>query len=172
MLKQLFENYSDAEDIDLIADNRIRDEIRAACPDDHTVDVYFNAGTAAQKRMKITHIIQECMYHLKLKIFGNERLGRSPQLGVAAWSKRFDTFQLYLPMCLWDAGAKRGLYPHKYNEEDCREILEVALSPAYLIELHDDGWCLQSNPYAQSIAKLKEIEPRILRQVKFAKEQL
>ena len=34
----------------------------------------------------------------------------------------------------------------------------------------DDGWCLQSNQYAQSIAKLKEIEPEILRQVKFAKE--
>ena len=182
-----FESYEDAEDIDKIADSRIRDEIRDACPDDATIDVYFNAGTAAQKRVKISHIIRECMYHLKLKIFGNERLGRSsfiqlkrairnmkisPQLGIAAWSKRFDTFQLYLPMCLWDAGAKRGLYPHKYNEEDCREILEFALSPAYLIELHDDGWCLQSNPYAQSIAKLKEIEPGILRQVKFAKEQL
>ena len=34
----------------------------------------------------------------------------------------------------------------------------------------DDGWCLQSNQYTQSIAKLKEIEPEILRQVKFAKE--
>ena len=56
------------------------------------------------------------MYVLpQAQIIGNEQLGRSsfielkrtianmkisPQLGVAAWSKRFDTFQLYLPMCL------------------------------------------------------------------------
>ncbi|OEU11608.1 hypothetical protein FRACYDRAFT_244725 [Fragilariopsis cylindrus CCMP1102] len=182
-----FENYPDAEDIDLIEDQRIKDDIRVECPDDATIAVYFNAGTAAQKRKKITHIIQECMYHLKLKIFGNEMLGRSsfiqlkrtirnmkisPQLGVAAWSKRFDTFQLYLPMCLWDTGAKRGLYPAKYDEENCREILEYALSPVYLLKLHDDGWCLQSNPYTQSITKLKEIEPGILKQLKFVKEQL
>ena len=125
------------------------------------LEVYFNAGTAAQKKKKTTHIIQECMYHLKLKIFGNETLGRSsfiqlkrtirnmkisPQLGVAAWSERFDAFQLYLPITLWDAGSKRGLYPTKYDEENCREILEYALSPVYLTKLHDDGLCLQSNP--------------------------
>ncbi|OEU21421.1 hypothetical protein FRACYDRAFT_235044 [Fragilariopsis cylindrus CCMP1102] len=182
-----FEGYSDAEDIDLIEDQTIRDEIRDDCPDDATIDAYFNAGNAAQKRKKITHIIRECMYHLKLKIFGNETLGRSsfiqlkrsirnmkisPQLGVAAWSKRFDTFQLYLPMCLWDAGAKKGLYPTRYDEENCREILEYALSPVYLTKLHDDGWCLQSNTYVQSITKLKEIEPGILKQLKFVKEQL
>ncbi|OEU07148.1 hypothetical protein FRACYDRAFT_251631 [Fragilariopsis cylindrus CCMP1102] len=182
-----FESYEDAEDIDKIEDLTIRDEIRDEYPDDATIEAYFTAGTAAQKRMKITHIIRECMYHLKLKIFGNETLGRSsfiqlkrsirnmkisPQLGVAAWSKRFDTFQLYLPMCLWDAGAKKGLYPAKYDEENCREILEYALSPVYLTKLHDDGWCLQSNTYVQSITKLKEIEPGILKQLKFVKEQL
>jgi hypothetical protein len=182
-----FESYEDAEDIDKIEDQKIRDEIRTDCPDDATIEAYFTAGTAAQKKKKITHIIEECMYHLKLKIFGNEALGRSsfiqlkrtirnmkisPQLGVAAWSKRFDTFQLYLPMCLWDAGAKKDLYPAKYDEENCREILEYALSPVYLMKLHDDGWCLQSNTYAQSITKLKEIEPGILKQLKFAKEQL
>ena len=42
----------------------------------------------------------------------------------------------------------------------------------YLTKLHDDGWCLQSNPYTQSITKLKEIEPGILKQLKFVKEQL
>jgi hypothetical protein len=174
--------------INKIEDQRIRAEIRAECPTDNAISVYFgDNANAARKRLKITHIIQECMYHLKLKIFGNERLGRSsfiqlkrtinnmkisPQLGVAAWSKRFDTFQLYLPMTLWDAGAKRGLYPTKYDEERCRELLEYALSPVYLTELHDDGWCLSSKPYAQSITKLKEIEPGILKQLKFAKEQL
>ena len=183
-----FENYSNATDINLIEDQRIRDEIRVECTTDAAIVVYFgNTANAVRKRMKITHIIRECMYNLKLKIFGNERLGRSsfiqlkrairnmkisPQLGVASWSKRFDTFQLYLPMCLWDAGAKRNLYPIKYDEENCREILEFALNPVYLTKLHDDGWCLQSNMYAQSIAKLKEIEPEILRQVKIAKEQL
>ena len=79
---------------------------------------------------------------------------------------------LYLPMCLWDAGAKRGLYPTKFDKERCREILEYALSPVYLTELHDNGWCLSSKSYAQSITKLKEIEPGILKQLKSAKEQL
>ena len=116
------ESYTDVEDVESIEDQRIRLELSIECPTDHAIENYFSsAATAAQKKMKITHIIQECIYHLKLKIFGNERLGRSsfiqlkrtvanmkisPQLGVAAWSKRFDTFQLYLPMCLWDAGAK------------------------------------------------------------------
>ena len=62
--------------------------------------------------------------------------------------------------------------PARYDEENCREILEYALSPVYLTKLHDDGWCLQSNPYTQSITKLKEIEPGILKQLKFVKEQL
>ena len=107
-----FESYSIATDVTLIEDQRIRLEIAVECPTDHAIGVYFsNAANAARKKMKITHIIQECMYHLKLKIFGNERLGRSsfiqlkrtvanmkisPQLGVAAWSKRFDTFQQYI----------------------------------------------------------------------------
>ena len=107
-----FESYSIATDVTLIEDQRIRLEIAVECPTDHAIGVYFsNAANAARKKMKITNIIQECMYHLKLKIFGNERLGRSsfiqlkrtvanmkisPQLGVAAWSKRFDTFQLYI----------------------------------------------------------------------------
>jgi hypothetical protein len=53
-----------------------------------------------------------------------------------------------------------------------REILEYALSPVYHTELHDNGWCLSSKSYAQSITNLKEIEPGILTQLKFAKEQL
>ena len=75
------------------------------------------------------------MYHLKLKVFGNEWLEKSsfiqlkriiaqmkisPQLGVVAWSKRFDTFQLHLLMRFWEAGAMGGLYPEKYDEERCR----------------------------------------------------
>ena len=156
--------------INEIEDKSIRAEIIAECPTDNAFLVYFsNGATVARKKMKITHIIAECMYHLKLKVFGNERLGRSsfiqlkrtiaqmkisPQLGVVAWSKRFDTFQLYLLMRLWDAGAKRKLYPTKYNEERCREILEYALSPVYLTELSDIRWCLSE--------KLKEIEPGIL----------
>ena len=37
----------------------------------------FDSYRGRFKKMKITHIIQEYMYHLELKIFGNERLGRS-----------------------------------------------------------------------------------------------
>ena len=62
-----FENYSDAEDINLIEDQRIRAEIRVECTTDNAISVYFsNAANAARKRMKTKHIIQECMYHLKL----------------------------------------------------------------------------------------------------------
>ena len=181
-----FESYFTANNVDNIEDRHVREEIRDKCPVDNAIAIYFgNAASVARKKLKITHIIAECMYHLKLKVFGNKRLGKSsfiqlkrtiaqmkisPQLGVATWSKYFDTFQLYLPMCLWEASAKRGLYPEKYDEERCQEILEYALSLVYLTELSDMGWCLSEKSYGASITKLKEIEPSIIKQLKFAKQ--
>ena len=73
-----FESYSDADDATQIEDQRIRAEINIECPTEHAIEVDFDyAASTARKKTKITHIIEDCMYHLKLKIFVNERLGRT-----------------------------------------------------------------------------------------------
>ena len=43
-------------------------------------------------------------------------------LKVKAWCQRFNSFQIYLQMCLWLMGAKRGEWPTAYDEDQMREI--------------------------------------------------
>ena len=50
-----------------------------------------------------------------------------PNCDIKSWSKRFNTFQEFLPRCLWVAGAKVGKLPEVYDEARKREILEFAL---------------------------------------------
>ena len=88
---------------------------------------------------------------------------------ITAWCERFDTFQSYLPMCLWLAGAKQGEWPAEYDEFRKREILEFALSAAYLTALNNEGWCLQENTYDASIGKMVELEPEIYKRIEAQK---
>ena len=90
-------------------------------------------------------------------------------LKIKAWCQRFDTFQNYLSMTLWLAGAKRGKWPTAYEEDRKREILEFSLSAVYLTALNNIGWCLQENTYAASIGKLVEIEPEIYKKIEALK---
>ena len=104
----------------------VRRYVQAEFNTDDKIRSYFAVnGSAAYKKRQIEHIIQvqESIYHLKVKIFGNKRLGLSSfiqlkqtimqmkvthSLKIKAWCQRFDTFQTYLPMTLWLAGEKRG----------------------------------------------------------------
>ena len=88
---------------------------------------------------------------------------------VTAWCERFDTSQSYLPMCLWLAGAKRGEWPTAYDEHRKREILEFALSAAYLTALNSEGWCLQEKTYNSLIGKLVELEQEIYKRIEAQK---
>ena len=84
-----------------------------------------------------------------------------PGYNIKTWSKRFNTFQDFLPRCLWVAGAKQGIWPKAYGEERKREILETVLSKEYHSKLNSEGWCLSENKYDRSIGKIKEVEPEI-----------
>ena len=127
------------------------------------------------------YIIQESIYHLKVKIFGNERLGLSSfiqlkqtatQLKISSdcnikkWSQRFNTFQDYLPRCLWIAGPRRCEWPTAFGVDRKQEILEFSLPYNYLKALASEGWCLSKNTFEASIRKLVEIKPEILNQEK------
>ena len=90
-------------------------------------------------------------------------------LKIKAWCQRFDTFQTYLPMTLWLAGAKRREQHTGYDKYKKREILDFSLLTVYLTALNDIGWCLQENTYAASIGKLVEIEPEIYKKIKALK---
>ena len=90
---------------------------------------------------------------------------------IQQWSKRMNTFQEYLPRCLWVAGAKKGEWPKAFDEERMKEILEFALGKEYLTELNREGWCLMENTYDQSIHRIREIEPDILLKAKEAREK-
>ena len=64
------------------------------------------------------------------------------------------------------AGAKRGEWPEAYDEEEKKQLLEFALPKEYEAKLNFESWCLTTNSFDKSIAKIKEIEPEILRVVK------
>ena len=64
------------------------------------------------KKLRMEHIIQVAIHRIKIQIFGNERFGLQsfpqlkrtiaamkirPNYNVKTWSKRFNTFQDYLP---------------------------------------------------------------------------
>ena len=116
-----FGGYSEPEDINEIKDHKVQENIRSSHFTDNQIRVYFAAtGSAVAKKKRIEHIIKESIYHLKVKIFGNERLGHSSfiqlkwtamQLKVSSncrikvWTQRFNTFQDFLPRTLWIAGA-------------------------------------------------------------------
>jgi len=179
-----FEGYSEPEDVLELKDYKIREEIQAM--NDNQIRTYVAANGAAQmKKLRIKHIIQEAIHCLKIKIFGNERLGlqsyvqlkrtmTTMKIGskcdVKKWSQRFNTFQDYLPRCLWIAGAKREEWPEAYGEMRKREILEFALPPAYQKRLNADGWCLSEETYDKSIRKIAKVEPEILLKIKELKK--
>ena len=68
--------YVEPEDVEEIKDHKIQDNIADTYTTDNQIRVYFAAsGSAAAKKKRIEHIIQKSIYHLKVKIFGNESLG-------------------------------------------------------------------------------------------------
>ena len=66
-------------------------------------------------------------------------------------------------------GAKRGEWPAEYDEFRKREILEFALSAAYLTALNSEGWCLQENTYDASIGKPVKLELEIYKRIEAQK---
>ena len=90
--------------------------------------------------------------------------------GVKKWSQRFNTYQNYLPRCLWITGAKRGEWSEAYGEMRRREILEFALQTAYQKRLNADGWSLSKETYDKSIGKITEVEPEIIAKMKDAEK--
>ena len=62
-----------------------------------------------------------------------------PGCNIKAWSKQFNTFQDFLPRCLWVTGAKQGLWPEMYDKERKKEILEFTLSKEYQTKLNSEG---------------------------------
>ena len=69
-------NYSEPEDVDQLTDYRIRKEILAKYTTCNEIRVYFgNGGVAAEKNLRVEHIIGEAVHRIKIQIFGNERLG-------------------------------------------------------------------------------------------------
>jgi len=185
--KDYKEVYSEPDDVELLSDYKIREEILDEYTTDNEVRIYFgDGGTAAVKVMRVQHIIREAIHRLKIQIFGNEKYGlqsfiqlkrtmTSMKIGngikIQQWSKRINTFQDYLPRCLWVAGAKKGLWPQAYDEERLKEILEFALAKEYLTELNKEGWCLMENTYDQSIHRIREIESEIILRVKETREK-
>ena len=131
--KDYKENYSEPEDVELLNDYKIREEILSKYTTDAEIHQYFGeAGPAAMKVVRVEHIIREAIHWLKIQIFGNEKYGlqsfiqlkrtmTSMRIGngvkIQQWSKRMNTFQDYLPRCLWVAGAKKGLWTEAYDEE-------------------------------------------------------
>jgi hypothetical protein len=140
---------------------------------------YFDDNDANYTNNRLADTIDESIYHLKIKIFGADRLGLSSYIqlrrcarqmrvtssGIRAYDTRLSDFQEYLPRCLWSAGEARGLKPTPFTEDDKRELIESALFPAYLTKLAEIGWDLQEKSYDESISELESLEPGIKRDI-------
>ena len=164
--------YVEPEAVNLLTNYKVREEILQECTTDAQVRVYFGiAGNADMKKLRVEHIIKEAIHRIKIQVFVNEKFSLQsfiqlkrtmlamkvgPGCNIKIWSKRFNTFQDFLPKCLWVAGAKQGLWPEAYGEERKREILEFALSKEYQTKLNSEGWCLSENLYDQSIGKMSQ----------------
>jgi len=138
---------------------------------DNKIRVYFgNGGAAAVKKLRVEHIMREAVHRLKIKIFGNEGLGlqsfiqlkqtmTTMKIGanceIKKWSQQFNTFQDYLPRCLWIAGAKSGEWPEAYGEMRKREILEFALPTAYHKTINNgmESYCMEMSNMEGPIMK-------------------
>ena len=88
------------------------------------IETTENGSKLKSKIVRVEYIIREAIHRLKIQIFGNERFGlqsfiqlkrtmTAMKIGneckIQTWSKRFNTFQDFLPRYLWIAGAKQGL---------------------------------------------------------------
>jgi hypothetical protein len=181
----LFEKAKDKDDFDSFKNPDVKISILAkTSSQDGEIVKYFDDDDNAYNTNRLEDTINESIYHLKIKIFGADRLGlssyiqlrrcarqmRVTSLGIRAYDMRLSDFQEYLPRCLWRAGEARGLKPKPFNEDDKRELIESALLPAYLTKLGEIGWDLQEKSYAESISKLESLEPGIKRDIENQKK--
>ena len=121
-------NYVEPEDVSLLDDYKIQKEIREKYTTDDQIRTYFTdgGGDPACKKLRVDHIIHETIHRFKIQVFGNETFGLKsfiqlkrtmngmrigPNCDVNSWSKKFNTFQEFLPRCLWVAAAKDGKLP-------------------------------------------------------------
>jgi len=118
-------------------------------------------------------VIQECMYALKLKIFGNDLTGKRAYInlrrymrtacidvkhGIRSWANRMAELQSYLPECLWERGAILGKAPHSFSETEMQEIMDSNLTLLQQAKLMDLGWDLvYAHPYDTTIDKLENL---------------
>jgi hypothetical protein len=175
----LFEKAKDKKDIDSFKNPKVKQSIRTkTSSQDGEIVKYFDDNDSAYNNNRLEDTINECIYHLKIKIFGADRLGLSSFIqlkrvarqmkvtfsGIRSYDTRLSDFQEYLPRCLWIAGEARGLEPTAFSEQDKRELIESALPPAYLTKLAEIGWDLQEKSYDESISKLESLEAGIKRE--------
>ena len=175
----LFDRATDKNDIDSFKNPKVREAIKAkTSSQDGEIVRYFDDDDTAYNNNRLQDTINECIYHLKIKYFGADRLGLSSYiqlrrvtrqmrvtlLGIRAYDSRLSDFQEYLPRCLWQAGERRNKEPTAFTEDDKRELIESALPPSYLTKLAEIGWDLQEKSYDESISKLESLEPGIKRE--------
>ena len=68
--------YKEPEDVNLLIDYQVKAEILVKHTSDVQVRIYLGIGGAVDmKKVRVEHIMQEVMHCLKIKIFGNKRLG-------------------------------------------------------------------------------------------------
>jgi hypothetical protein len=124
-------------------------------------------------------VIEECLYALKLEVFGNDIIGRKSYTGlrrhmrafkvdlnhgIRKWATRMDDLQSYLPHLLWEAGESRGETLDPFGEHEMREILDAAIHKQQQEKLLNIDWDILEHSYQESIAKLDSIERSVVRE--------
>ena len=179
----LFDKAKDRNDLDSFKYHEVRTRI-SKIGNNTEVKRYFDEEDKLYEVNRCEDMINECMYHLKIKIFGADKLGLNSYIqlrrcvramkvtsqGIRAYDTRLSDFQDYLPRCLWIAGEARDLKPIPFSEDDKRELIESALPPIYLTKLTEIGWDLQEKPYDESISKIESLESTIKKEIENQKK--
>jgi hypothetical protein len=179
----LFDKATDRNDIDSFKYHKVRTRI-SQIGNNTEVKKYFDENDKTYESKRLEDTINECVYRLKIKIFGADHLGLNSYIqlrrsvramkvtttGIRAYDTRLSDFQDYLPRCLWSSGESRGLEPIPFSEDDKRELIESALTPIYLIKLSEIGWDIQEKPYDETISKIESLEPAIKKELENQKK--
>jgi hypothetical protein len=174
----LFDKAKDRNDIDSFKYHEVRTRI-SKIGNNTEVKKYFDEDDKTYENKRLIDTINECVYHLKIKIFGADKLGLNSYIqlrrtvramkvtttGIRAYDTRLSDFQDYLPRCLWASGESRNLKPIPFSEDDKRELVESALTPIYLTKLTEIGWDIQEKPYDMTISKIESLEPAIRKEL-------
>ena len=179
--KQLMEEGLDAQEI---ADEKGEARVTAymsgydVTKNKDTTKHFWSQPAKNDKNLEQYHdyVLKEIYFRLAQQVFGiadepknafkfAKRMMRGmkiqPKLGVKKYGIRFNELNDMLEHCPWMDGALEGNEPFRYDEINCRDILEEVMPESYRKKLVSQKWSIGGHTFQETIDQLIVLEPQI-----------